>query len=141
MQPLVFRSRVDAWLGAILIGAIVVAVTAAIMAAWEGGRAAMALVPLILLGCVLPVWMMLTTDYTLTETELRIRSGPFRWRVPLQDVRSITPTRNPLSSPALSLDRLRVEYGRSQWLMISPGDKERFLRELNARRAALGKHG
>jgi hypothetical protein len=141
MQPLVFRSRVDAWLGAILIGAIVVAVTAAIMAAWEGGRAAMALVPLILLGCVLPVWVMLTTDYTLTETELRIRSGPFRWRVPLQDVRSITPTRNPLSSPALSLDRLRVEYGRSQWLMISPGDKERFLRELNARRAALGKHG
>jgi len=141
MQPLVFRSRVDAWLGAILIGAIVVAVTAAIMAAWEGGRGAMALVPLILLGCVLPVWVMLTTDYTLTETELRIRSGPFRWRVPLQDVRSITPTRNPLSSPALSLDRPRVEYGRSQWLMISPADQERFLRELNLRRAALGKHG
>jgi hypothetical protein len=49
--------------------------------------------------------------------------------------------RGALSSPALSLDRLRVEYGRSQWLMISPADKERFLRELNARRAALGKHG
>ena len=35
MQPLVFRSRVDAWLGAILIGAIVVTVTVAIMAAWR----------------------------------------------------------------------------------------------------------
>ena len=31
---------------------------------------------------------------------------------PVAEITRITPTRNPLSSPALSLDRLRNEYGR-----------------------------
>jgi hypothetical protein len=76
---------------------------------------------------------MLSTRYTLTESELRIVSGPFRWRIPLQEIRSVTPTRNPLSSPALSLDRLRIEYGNGNWIMVSPRDKERFLKELQTR--------
>ena len=82
-------------------------------------------------------WVLAATDYTLTDTDLRVRSGPFRWRVPLHEIRSIAPTHNPLSSPALSLDRLRIEHGERKWLMISPRDKDGFLRELESRRAAL----
>jgi hypothetical protein len=61
---------------------------------------------------------------------LVVRSGPFKWCIPIADITSITPTSNPLSSPALSLDRLRIEYGRGHLLMISPRDKEQFVRDL-----------
>lgn len=53
-------------------------------------------------------------------------------RVPLREIRLVRSTRNPLSSPALSLDRLRIEYGRRA-IMISPDDKARFLEELQKR--------
>lgn len=46
-------------------------------------------------------------------------------------------TSNPLASPALSLDRLKIEYGQGHWIMISPRDREGFLRELESRRSAL----
>lgn len=84
----------------------------------------------------LPLWLLFNTGYTLDATELRAKSGPFSWTVPLADIHSITPTRNPLSSPALSLDRLKIEHARG-WLMISPADKEGFLRELENLRAQL----
>jgi hypothetical protein len=49
----------------------------------------------------------------------------------------VVPTRNPLSSPALSLDRLRIEYGQGRAIMISPADKGPFLRALEERRMAV----
>lgn len=41
----------------------------------------------------------------------------------------IFPTRNPLSSPALSLDRLHVQFGQDLFnaILISPADRDRFL--------------
>jgi hypothetical protein len=39
-----------------------------------------------------------------------------------------------LSSPACSLGRLRIEYGRSRSILISPKNREDFLRELEAHR-------
>jgi hypothetical protein len=62
-----------------------------------------------------------------------VRAGPFRWQVPLETLRSIRPTRSPLSSPALSLDRLELRYGQGRVLLISPADGARFVAELSAR--------
>jgi hypothetical protein len=39
-------------------------------------------------------------------------------------------TRNPLSSPALSLDRLKITYGNGKRIMISPADKIGFLKAI-----------
>ena len=113
-------------------GALVAGGGLAILAA-QGDRLALWLSPVILVPAALPLWLLRTTDYTLTDTHLRIRSGPFRWSVPLSDVRSVTATRNPLSSPALSLDRLRIEYGGTRAVMVSPDDKDGFVNELRAR--------
>ncbi|MDY6982470.1 MAG: PH domain-containing protein [Pseudomonadota bacterium] len=100
----------------------------------RGSLPALAIPALLALG--LPLWLLFSTGYTLDATELRVKSGPFSWKVPLAGIHSVKPTRNPLSSPALSLDRLKIEHARG-WLMISPADKEGFLRELEALRAQL----
>ena len=138
MNSATFTSKIDGWLFAVLAASALASLTAGayvVAHAGAGGWATAAII--VLLGCVLPLWLMRATRYVLTPSELRVQSGPFRWIVPLREIRSVTPTRSPLSSPALSLDRLRIEYGQKA-IMISPRDRERFLRELDARRTAAG---
>lgn len=96
------------------------------------------LLALLILGPVgvgLPLWTFLMTRYTIDGTSLHVRSGPFRWTIPLRDIRLITPTRDLASSPALSLDRLRIEYSGGRVLLVSPRERDTFLRDLQDRRA------
>lgn len=81
------------------------------------------------------LWLALGTSYTLDARSLHIRCGPFRWTIALKEIHSVTPTRDAGSSPALSLDRLRVEYGARRRILISPRDQEAFLRDLEHRRS------
>jgi hypothetical protein len=107
-------------------------------ATWTGEMSLAAAAFSVLITAGVPVWICTTTRYDLSRQSLIVRSGPFRWSIPLADIKSVTPTRNPLSSPALSLDRLRIEYGQGRAIMISPSDKGAFVRALeNHQRAAL----
>ena len=75
-------------------------------------------------------WLITTNYYVLGEMDLLIRCGPLWWKVPLKNVEKITPTWNPFSSPALSLDRLWITYhvgNKKRAIMISPLDKARFV--------------
>ena len=128
----------DAWLAAIVVVAAVAAlgVAGALLVSDVPYRLPLAAF-LGAIGGVLPLWVMGGTRYIVGAAELRIVSGPFRWRVPLRDIRAVTPTHNPLSSPALSLDRLRIEYGRRKWIMVSPRDREAFVSELRRRGAPI----
>jgi hypothetical protein len=73
--------------------------------------------------------------YGVTDTHLIIRHGLVRQRIELAKITSVEPTRNPLSSPALSLDRLRITFGTGFFkkVMISPAAKKEFLVELALR--------
>ena len=133
----VYRSKIDVWLIVVLAVAIVVSLLAALTvvlsvrspAAW----AVAAFTAII--GAGLPLWLLLSTHYTLGHGQLVVRSGPFKWRIPVAEITSITPTSNLLSSPALSLDRLRIDYGRGKSVMISPRDKEQFVRDIGPKLA------
>jgi hypothetical protein len=74
----------------------------------------------------LPVWLLFSTSYTITDTELLVRSGPVDRRVALNEITGITPTRSARSSPGLSLDRLEVRYGEQGSILVSPKDKTGF---------------
>lgn len=134
-----YSSKVDWWLAAVLASAMAVCVYACAQVILAGPQGAWWVVlPIGGLGVGLPLWLLLDTHYTLEPAQLLVRSGPFRWRVPIAEITRITPTSNPLSSPALSLDRLRIEYGRGSAIMISPRGKEQFLRDLDALRRSAG---
>ena len=100
----------------------------------DGGLPPALLVPVLLLGVGLPLWIFVGTHYTFVRDELIVRSGPFRWRIPLRDIKSVTPTRDMLSSPALSLDRLRIDYGKGRAVLVSPVDKDAFLQAIDGHR-------
>ena len=84
------------------------------------------------IGVGLPVWLIRSTYYTIESEYLLIRCGPFKYNIRLTEISSITPSSSLLSSPALSLDRLRIDYGNGKSLMISPCEKEQFLKDIRA---------
>jgi PH (Pleckstrin Homology) domain-containing protein len=131
-----FESKRDLWIVLLLRGVPVI-VLAALGYAWYqshhdlSGPVAGAVILLIAELFVFE-WLMRSTYYVIEGDTLVIRSGFIRWRVPIREITSVTPTRNAVSSPALSLDRLRIAYGSSKWILVSPEEHERFLSALRS---------
>lgn len=133
-QNLYFPSMRDEWIEALILLGILVSLAGGIAALVVVGASwtEMVLVGILLLGMdSLMLWVLYGTGYTITPDRLLIRCGPLSFDVRLDSIEFIFPTRSPWSSPACSLDRLRIVYGLSQQsIMISPEDKSGFLSAL-----------
>ena len=127
----VFRSKVDLWLVVVAV-AVPIVLLEFIIEGLNTPEKFAELAALVIVLAVLGVfgWLYFTTRYTITGDFLLVKAGPFSWVIPIEDISSVEPTRNPVSSPALSLDRLLIRYGQSAELMISPKDKAGFMTEL-----------
>jgi hypothetical protein len=132
-----YRSAVDTWLLILLGGGILVAGASCGIVLVVGDAPARAIAAVTgAIGIGLPLWVLTTTSYTLTAEHLLVRCGPLRKQLPISDIMEVTPTSNPLSAPALSLDRLRIATARHGAVMISPADRSGFIADLEAKRAA-----
>jgi hypothetical protein len=129
----VYRSKVDGPIA--LVAALSLVVLLYVGSSLPGPHHGLGLIIHVVGFCGLGfcVWTLLGTYYTLDATTLTAHSGPFNWAVPLREIRSVEPTRDPRSGPALSFDRLRIEFGPGRVLMISPREKDEFLAELTRR--------
>ncbi len=129
-----YPSKVDGWLAAMLCVPPVVTLASFIwaMAAGEGLWAT--IIPVLLVAAVY-VGILLPMRYGISDDAIVVRHGLVRQRIPLAAIVEVAPTRSALSSPALSLDRLRIRFGTGFFknAMISPADKAGFLAELAAR--------
>jgi hypothetical protein len=129
----VHESKRDVWIVALLWGAVAVMIVGAVNLWRSPTPFAFRLLMSVLfsVSAILVMWVLYGTRYTLTEGKLIVQSGPFRWVIELDSITEVFPTRNPLSSPACSLDRLHIRYRQSrQGIMISPEDKAAFLQDL-----------
>ena len=72
-------------------------------------------------------WLFWATRYVVKNNALTIYTGFGKVCIPIESIKSVTPSRNLLASPALSLDRLEISYGKNQSILISPKDKSGFL--------------
>lgn len=135
---MVFRSKIDAWLLTVLLASVAVVVFA-VLHVLRAGAGWFAPLVLFLLGAGLPLWLLVSTRYTVSSGNLAIRSGPFVWRVAARNIVGITPTRSALSGPALSLDRIRIDYKSGQSsgsVLVSPKDKAGFVKAVRAAQTA-----
>jgi hypothetical protein len=119
-----FPSKRDWWLGLLIWGLVLLAAVPALLKPGTGQF-------IIMIAVILFVgWIWFGTGYAISDDELRIGCGPFRQRIPLQEIKEIKKTRSPLSAPACSLDRMEIGYGKSKRVMISPADKENFIKTI-----------
>jgi hypothetical protein len=139
-----YYAKVDWWLAALIGGVCLGELTAGTVVLVRGlttdtpdsrtmlGVGAILVGVGALCGLILPA--LYTTRYEISATELVVRFGPFRWRLSLDAIVEVFPTHNPLSAPAPSLDRLRINYRKKDgwpWFtLVSPKDKEGFVRDL-----------
>jgi hypothetical protein len=126
-----FRSAVDPWVYVLAVSLPAVLLRAVIPALAGANStvvflSAIALVPI----TILPIWLLMFTYYRVDSVILRIQAGPFSWAVPLEQIRSITLSRSMASSPALSLNRLKIEYGRQRSILVSPKNRAAFIEAL-----------
>jgi hypothetical protein len=132
-----FRSKVDRKMTAIglaIPGAAILAIALS-----PKNSMSMLWLPLTLtaLVAVFVLWVMLSTYYEFQGEELVAHSGPFSWRVPLQDITAVRETNSARSGPALSMDRLEIAFGAGRVLLISPADKPGFIAALQRRAPQL----
>ncbi len=88
---------------------------------------------------LLILYMFFTTQYVVDEhNDLQIYMGKFLFKkIPIAEIKEISPSRNLLSSPAPSLDRLEIKYGKLRSVLISPKDKIGFVEELQKRNSDI----
>jgi hypothetical protein len=128
----VYPSKIDVWLFLLAVG-VPITVWGMTWFQEPNWLGSVILVPVI----AFILHLFLTTRYTIEGKTLIIRCGfLYRKKIDIQSILRIKETRNPLSSPATSLDRLEIRYGKSGWVLVSPRDKQGFvnaLRRINER--------
>jgi hypothetical protein len=106
----------------IIIG--VLTVTFLVTKAWGGFT-------IMIVSGIFIAHMMLNTYYTITGTALHLRSGFLvNITIDINTIKSIAPSHTLLSSPALSLDRLEINYNTYDSIAVSPKDKTGFIAAL-----------
>ncbi|MBP6374482.1 MAG: PH domain-containing protein [Flavobacterium sp.] len=116
----IYRSKIDWWLMLIVYGAFVYPVV-------DGIRMKQYILSLVFVGIILFIsFLFYKTRYTIEGENLLI----WRTKIDINSIRKVYKTRNPLSSPALSLDRLAVVYNKFDEVLISPVERDDFIQEL-----------
>lgn len=126
-----FKSAVDPWFYLLALGLPAAILIYAVSAVGMPDIATLIIILVIaVLAIGLPVWLLFSTYYEVVSGILRICSGPFRWEVPIKDIRSVKASRSVISAPALSLNRLEIQYGQRQSILVSPEDIQGFKQAL-----------
>ena len=131
-----YHSKKDAWLIAIIVIAFLISLSSLILtlitpgALQQGGWVSVVVVVVVWVFVGSLIWPLY---YEITPSALVVRGGLLHWEIPLSSIQQVLPSHNMLASPALSLDRLRIEYtqnGKTRFMLISPKNKSSFLRDL-----------
>ncbi len=124
-----FYSKIDIWLAFPLIFPFFKAIEGMIKGHWYGYLLFIVLI-------IVVVAISKTTNYTISENELVVKS---MWIVNEKiDIHKITKIENSnsiISSPALSLSRIKIKYNKYDEILISPKQKMEFasaLKQINS---------
>ncbi|MER2121260.1 MAG: PH domain-containing protein [Solibacillus sp.] len=122
---MVFKSKVDIWMAIIFIFVPISMIYGVI----TEPSAVLLLVTafIIVLLCIL----FFGTKYVIEKEELIVYGGIYKKRIPIKQIRSLRPTKNPLSAPAMSIDRIEITFDpHIQVILVSPKERELFVKKL-----------
>jgi hypothetical protein len=144
-----YRSKVDFLTLLLLVVAVFMVDTAAMALSMEAVAryypvaTAAAFLAVVSFAAVLLLFVF-PVRYMVDAAEVRVRSGLLRWRISVAHLHAARPVRNVWPAPALSSQRLVLEYSRGdrvRRLYVSPRDPEGFLADLVGRDPGLHLEG
>lgn len=87
---------------------------------------AITLIILVLIG-----FMIHKTEYSISENSLNIKSGFLvNKKIDVKSIRRIESSKSMITAPALSRDRILLRYNKFDDILISPKEKEQFVKHL-----------
>ena len=90
-----------------------------------------ALIHLVTFGLV--YYLLFSISYEIKNGCLLINYAAFyQKKIEISGIGQIKETRNPLGSPAVSLDRLEIQYRSSGFILVSPKEKRVFIDHLKS---------
>ena len=120
----IYKSKVDWWLGLVLVYPIFRSVASIIEGEWIGYIG-------ITLCLLFIVFISKSTRYIISEYHLIVKCMFIvNDKIEISKIRKIEKTNSILSSPALSLDRIAVFYNKYDEVYISPKERQAFIDEL-----------
>ncbi|WP_301107449.1 PH domain-containing protein [Sporosarcina sp.] len=132
MRRILFASKKDGvYFAAVWITVAIIAVSIGLESKFNLASVLWLLFGLLLIGFLLWIWF--GTTYHVGEETLTIRNGPLVYRVLIADIRRVRKVKSVLATPALSVDRLALEYGKYRDIQISPKNETQFVRMLASR--------
>lgn len=116
----VYKSKIDWWL-IILIGGLFG------YPVIEGIVNKDYLMSLVFLGLLILIFFMFwSIQYKIVGEQLKVWTA----KIDIHSIKKVYRTNNPLSSPALSLDRIAIVYNKYDEILISPKDRSAFIAHL-----------
>lgn len=117
---IIYKSKVDWWLVVLILGIFGYPIVDGILMQEYMLSVVFALV------LVVFYFLSKTVKYVINENNLII----WKTKIDIKSIRKIYKTRNPLSSPALSLDRIAIVFNKYDEVLISPKEKKLFVDDL-----------
>lgn len=128
---MIFQSKKDVWIGVIIWASIFLFVRML----YDGWSDRNIIIILLAVGLILfigSIWF--RTRYIIQGKKLIVQSGLIKQSIEIQKITSIRETKSILSAPALSIERLEINYHPYETGQISPRERDLFLekiREIN----------
>jgi hypothetical protein len=137
LSPSMYPSKIDLWLAALLIGAPLFVIGFGIYLTITSGPSGMIGIYIgLFMGCVMAA-LSLPCRYSLTDSALIIQCGLLKEEIRYEKIKNASLSSNPLSAPALSLSRVKVDL-ENGFRLISPINREAFITELENKRKKQG---
>ncbi|WP_415060445.1 PH domain-containing protein [Flavobacterium sp.] len=115
-----YRSKIDWWLILLILGIFGYPIVEGVLTKQYGLSITMISILFFMF------WMFSKIKYIIEGTMLKV------WwiKIDIHSIKRIYKTNNPLSSPALSLDRIAIVYNKYDEVLISPKLKKEFVDDL-----------
>ena len=136
-QGVVYRTAVDWWLGLLLGGCEALMIWIAVEPILKTGKIAWGTL-LMAIGFSVIIVPLFGIRYVLYSEHLLVSMSIYgKARVRYADIVDVKKTMNPLSSAAMSLRRIQIDYvedGAHRMILISPVKRKTFIKEIEERR-------
>lgn len=119
-----FKSKKDTWFALLIWGVIILMMWLMIV------DKSIIIYITGILTIFLFLWFWFGTSYKIKEKQLKIKSGPFRYTVNIEDIKKLKASKTLLAGPALSIDRIEILHKKYDVTIVSPKDKSEFIRTL-----------
>ncbi|HJB78361.1 MAG TPA: PH domain-containing protein [Candidatus Nosocomiicoccus stercorigallinarum] len=126
-----FQSKKDIWLAVLIWGVIILMffmmITEQNIVVYIVG----------ILNNALLLWLWFGTNYKIDDEDLIVRSGPFKSTIDIKSIKKLRATKTLLAGPALSIDRIEIQYKRYDSVIVSPKEKNKFIESLLSKNKSI----